>query len=79
MENQNFSLLRACDVRPYWQALAHCIVAAKPASARMAFLNQQFIHHLSVMDKLRCRAEIRQCQKAKRGELEAILSRGDMP
>ena len=65
---ENFSLLRAAQIRPYWMALAHAIVSAKPGSDRMAFLNQQFLHHLSVMDKLRCRAEIRECQKAKRGE-----------
>ena len=68
MQNQEYSLLRAAGVRPYWMALAHCFMTAKPGSDRMVFLNQQFTDHLSIADKLRCRGELRMCRAAIRGE-----------
>jgi hypothetical protein len=77
MEN-DFSLLRnalkARPLRPYHIALAHCIANAKPGTERAAMLNEAYRTELTEGDKLECRAEIRACQRAKRGELEADVA-----
>ena len=70
-ENQRhagYSILANCLVtRHLWEALAHCIVLAKPGSDRLARLNVMYLD-LSPGDKLRCPAEIRKCHAARRGE-----------
>jgi len=69
-----YSLLANCMVtRDLWRALAHCIVLAKPGTDKMMKLNRMLLE-LSPGDKLRCQAEIRKCQAARRGEIEAIIA-----
>ena len=58
--------------RELWLALAHCIVLAKPGTDKLMRLNMMYMD-LSPGDKLRCQAEIRKCQAARRGELTAYL------
>jgi hypothetical protein len=73
----NMGLLKnARPPREYAIALAHCIVAAKPGTERAAMLNEAFRTELSPMQKLACRAEIRACQQAKRGELAELRAFG---
>ena len=75
-ENQRhagYSILANCLVtRDFWMALAHCIVLAKPGTDKLMRLNVMYLG-LSPDDKLRCQAEIRKCQAARRGELTAYL------
>lgn len=62
--------------RPPAIVLAHCMANTKLSnSARMELLNRLY-NTLSPRDKLRCRDELRWCLMAKRGMLEAVITRG---
>jgi hypothetical protein len=67
------TLANCLVTRDLWMALAHCIVLAKPGSDKLMRLNVMYMD-LPPGDKLRCQAEIRKCQAARRGEIEAIIA-----
>lgn len=59
--------------RPLPIALAHALVACKPGAPRLELLNRIF-RGLDNAGRLTCFAEMRECQRAKRGELEAVVA-----
>lgn len=73
MTSKNFSLLSDAMVRELPVALAHSYAVTKPsAQERMEMLNRVYLS-LAPIDQLKCRAELRRCKQAQRGELEAII------
>lgn len=67
------SLLSLDSLRPLPIALAHVAANTKLGNhGRLYVLNRVFAS-LSVDDKLRCRAELAECRRAQRGELEAKI------
>ncbi len=59
---------------PHWQMIAWAIANAQPGGD-FAIALQCLYNELSPADQARCRAEVDQCNKAKRGEFYAEVSR----
>ena len=62
----------AANVRPLPVALAHCMIRAKPGTARMDLLNKLFRSTLPAAQMF-ARVEMAECRAAIRGEREAVV------
>lgn len=66
--------MMAARARPYPIALAHLLAKTKPTEGdRMQMLNDRFLR-MNPADRVRCRAELRECREAVGGRREASVS-----
>ena len=69
----NFSVLAGCDIKPLPTAIAHALVNCKATDQdRLVTLNRLY-SRLNALGQLQVRAEILECQRAKRGECIAVV------